>query len=1153
MFKLINITTFFILLSGLIKIQANPLFENEAPNQSVLSSGTWIRFGVTSNGIYKIDYDYLQKAGINVGSIDPRNIKIYGNGGKMLPQSNNTPRPIDLTENAIRVIGEGDGKFDKGDYILFYGQTPDTYHYDQGISKFIYEKNIYSDTAYYFLTIGNTRGKRITNQNNSGTSFTQISHFDDFLIHEQDLENLLSNVEHSQGAGSGRLWLGERFDNFNSNRTFSFQIPGLRSNVPLNLTSSVVTRESFGPSSFTLEIGNKSIGTQTFSALSDGRYNIKGAMNTETFSVPFNDIPSPRNQISIKLTFNRSFNHRSLGYLNYLLIHCQRNLQVYGNQTIFRSIASLNHANSTFVIDNASSSLNIWDITNPLEPRSQQFNLSDGKARFGTNTTSLKEFVAFTGASFPSPGAPRSVSNQNLRGITSIPDMVIVAHPLFRNEAQRLASFRQKHSKLDVLVVTTNQVYNEFSSGAQDISAIRDFMKFLYDKNEQNPKLKYLLLFGRCSFDYKNRVRNNTNFVPTYQSRESFHPIFSYSSDDYFGFLDNEEGEWIETTNGDHELNIGVGRFPVRDLEEAKAIVDKTIHYHTAVGSWKNNIVFVADEGDGNLHQKDADLLAEFIDTTYAQYNVQKIYLDAYPQITTPRGHQAPAVNQAINQAIDKGSFIVNFTGHGSINGWTSKEVLNKSMIASWRNRDKLPLFITATCEFGRYDTPGQFSAGEQLLTTPLGGGIAIVTTTRPVFSSSNYLLNEAFYKHVFEQEDNRYATLGEVFKKTKNNSLSGSINRNFSLLGDPSLVLAYPKENIILQKVNDSPIDEQNDTLKALSKIKLKGYIVSPFDEKKITSFNGILDVIVYDKADEFETLGNHGPVMTFKQRDNRLFNGKVSVKGGEFTFEFVVPKNIDYSLGQGKISMYAVTHDQTSDASGSCLRLPIGGSDENAKMDSAPPKIKLFLNDTTFVNGGVTGSSPLLLAKLSDESGINITNRGIGQGIIAYISQNKVISLNEHYTTKLDSYTTGWVTYPLQDLPEGNHSIRLKAWDTHNNSSEAVLDFIVTNDAKLALNRVFNFPNPLSNHTSFVIEHSRAGESLEVQILIYAQTGEIVKKISGIFDNSNYRIEDINWDGRNESGGKIQKGVYIYKVIVRSLLDGAKNQSVQKLVIIN
>ena len=1114
------------------------------PGASALSNGDWYKLAITEEGVYKIDRAFLESVGLQPDQIDPRLLSIYGNGGEMLPQVNSAPRSSDLIENAIFVSGENDVRFDQNDYLLFYAEGPDLLNYEPAVGAFEYQKNLYSDTTFYFLTLGSTAGKRIVSQENLGHGFTQIKQFTDVKVYENDIENILS---------SGREWYGEKFIGSDTKNFIFDNFSGLHAEGELLLLSSVMA-QSNGQASFSISLNGNELGVQEPGTIGSATYAAKGRNKIDTFRVDASQLGPATNSYDITLTFVPGGSGKSDGYLNFLLLQIERELKLYGKHTIFRSPQSLGQPQSTYVMGDAVADLTIWDITNPESILEQQYDLIGSEAIFGASSNDLKEFLAFSGNDFPKPSFSGSVANQNLRGDLT-PELVIISYPEFRTEAQRLADFRSQHDGLATKVVSPSEIYNEFSSGAQDVTAIRDYLKYIFEQGGE--QLRYVLMFGRCSYDYKEYTRDNTNFVPTYQSRNSLHPIFSHSSDDYFGFLDADEGVWDEDLSGSggHLLDIAVGRLPLTTNEEAKVVVDKLINYssnHNTLGSWRQDIYYIADDGDFNLHQRDADLLADLVDTAAVTYNVRKIFLDAFPQEKTANGESAEAVNQAIDEAIKQGALIVNYTGHGSEFRWAEETILNNNMIQNWENFDQLPLFVTATCEFGRHDDPQRISGAEILITQPKGGAIGLVTTARPVFASKNFILNKAFYQAAFKPINGEQPRLGDIFKATKNDSYDIVANRNFALLGDPSMKLAYPQHQLAINSIEDAQ-GNSIDTLSALSLVTVKGE-VQDGQGNRINSYGGIANVTVFDQETDLQTLGTEGSsVFSFQERQNVIFQGESAIENGSFKASFVVPKNISYRLNNGKISLYARNNDNLEDAGGADAEILIGGTNKNAPLDNTPPTIALFIDDTSFVTGGTSGPNPVLLAKLSDENGINISNVGLGQNILATLNGETSFILNDFYQASLDDYTSGWVTYSIDNLDKGTYQLNLKAWDVYNNSNNVSIEFIVTDNENIALQRVLNFPNPVDQQTQFVIDHNRPGDRLEVTISIYDNHGSLVDTLQLTYNNSPASLKGMFWDGTNGKGRRLEAGLYVYKVQVRSLTNGDKNQEYQKLVLIN
>lgn len=1109
-------------------------------NNSVLSSGNWHKIAVPTQGIYKLDKAYLESLGIQTQTIDPRNLALYGNGGGgMLPQENAQPRPVDLTENAIFVSGEEDGIFHDQDYVLFYGNSAHKLEYDLASEAFYHEKNLYADSTIYFVTVKGDRGKRIQNRADAGQGFTRVNSYFGIQIHEEDLTNFIH---------AGRRWFGQRLTQGASRSTLNFTSNDIVSGSEIAIISSVMS-QGFEESSFDVSLNNQSLGRQIMLPVPEGTYEVKGNIQTDTFKISVVDLGDVSGGFKLDIDYNPATTGVSTGFLDYVLLQTVNQLR-FQNGLFFHS--RNDGLDYTYEMTEAPSSLMVWDVSDPTTVVAQDYSLQNDMATFGVNLPTTA-FVAFEGSNFPPPVSMGAVQNQNLHGLSGV-DALFITHDLFLSEAQRLADFRSQRDGLSIHVVTVDQIYNEFGSGMQDVSAIRDFARYHYEAHGQN--LKYLLLFGDCSYDYKRRAINNHNFVPVYEARNSLDPIDSFSSDDYFGFMEDDEGEWIETRLGDHTMELGIGRIPAKTIDEARAVVNKIIRYQTstnAFGSWRNEIVFIADDGDQNIHQRDANRLATYVDTARRAFNVQKIYLDAFDQVPGPNGERSPAARAAIQEAIERGSLMINYTGHGNEVQLAHEDIIDETIIAGLSNRLKLPFFITATCEFGNYDNPLRVSGGESIILNPNGGAIALLTTTRPVFSNTNFILNRAYYFSALDKENGQFPRLGDIVRNTKNASLQGPVNRNFALLGDPTMRIAFPQYALRLMTVNGK-VPNEADTLKALSQVSITGEVID-VNDNRITDFNGTLSATVFDKQTQFTTKGNESdsPPIVYDQRDVLLFKGDATVSDGTFSFDFIVPKNISYVFGNGKISMYAVNENKNLDAHGASAELIIGGSNANTLTDNTPPEVDLFMNDSTFVSGQVVGPNPILLARLSDENGINISSAGFGQDIIATVNDAEGIILNEFYSASENTFQRGWVVYEMTGLQTGKYTLNLKAYDTHGNASEKSIEFVVSDETNIKLSEVKNYPNPIIDGTTFSFTHDREGEELHISLNVINLEGRVILERSYRFDDSPGTINNIQWDGRDVNGNRIKKGIYIYKIIVQSTLDGAKNQAFGKLVVYN
>lgn len=1102
--------------------------------QSVLATGTWYKVAVEKHGVYKISSKTFKKMGFDLSKTDPRKIRIYGNGGGMLPQSNQATRPEDLIENAIFVSGEADGKFNSEDYILFYGQGADHYFFNQSKGIIAYEKNLYADKNYYFITVTQTNGKRIATDTEIPGTLPSVTSFENFSFHEVDTYSELK---------SGREWFGERFD-LTTELTFDAAIHDVVPGTMLKFVSGVMAKAS-SATAFTVSLNDQSVLTQNIPAISNIPYTSKGQLRNDTIAVSADGVSAPDRAVQkIKYKYNKAPSVQSIGFLNFFLLQARQKLVFNQHQVIFRSTESLVNPASQFEISSSEPSVKIWDVTNPYEPINKPASVTPGKTSFTSITSVLKEFVVFT-ADAPSPELIGSVSNQNLHGL-STPRLVIITHPDFKQEADRLAAYRNSNN-IATVVVTTAQLYHEFSSGRQDVTAIRDFVKMLYDKSPAT--LKSVLLVGKASYDYKNRVVDNLNFVPTYESRNSLHPVDSYSSDDYFGFLETTEGEWSEYPAINHSMEVSVGRIPVKRSQEMTDVVDKIIRYESALllqGSWQKEIVFVADDGDSNLHQEDADELAERIDENHSEFDVSKIYLDQFIQISRPSGEVSPETNEAIQKSFDQGALVINYTGHGGERLLAQEKIFDDLMIERLEN-DRLPLLVTATCEFGKADDPLIISGAELCLLRKNGGAIGLVTTGRPVEAGTNFILNQAFYNAFFQTADNQPLSLGEIFRRTKNTSLSGVSNRNFSLIGDPELQLALPSRKI---NVNAITTESGSEILKSLSTVTITGAIT---DQNGVDeSFTGVLEAVLFDKQVTFQTLGDENAPFTYAQWYNRLFRGQASVNNGVFQFSFVVPKNIAYQVAAGKLSLYARDSAQHIAASGYSKSFDIGLSELNPEADNEPPVISLFVGDTTFVPGGIASPNTTLVARLSDAHGINISGYGIGNSLTAILDGESFI-LNDYYIADINDHTQGTVTFPLKNLTSGRHTLTLKAWDTYNNPAQVTIGFSVTETENLVIKTFGSYPNPVLTTTQFWFTHNRSGDDLEGTLTLYDITGSTHLTYQFYVPSSRYRVDLLELIAGVDFAKNQSRGLYFARLSVRSLTNGSKNEQVTKLILAN
>ncbi|WP_212590477.1 type IX secretion system sortase PorU [Williamwhitmania taraxaci] len=1097
---------------------------NNRSANSVLADGLWKKIKISKTGIYRLTYDNL----ISMGFLNPSKVTLWGSQSTMLAKTPSSDYPVDLQQIPTSFLLGSDNQFNSGDMAVFFLQDAVDWKYNS-TNRFNHQIHDYSDFAYYFITDSKpstatiVTATKITNANTFSTSY------DDYTYIEREDTNLIK---------SGRGWFGESFDILDS-RNYSFPIPDLITTAPIWARMRTAARSS-SSSSFTLSYAGNPVLTTTHSGVSYDE--TSAAANISEKSATFSASNSPLN---INITYSRP-SPSAAGWLDFLELNFRRNLNLSTPYVLFRDQTVVGDGKITeFSISSGIAESQLWEISSLWDVKRVETSLSNGILKGVVNTSIMKEYIAFNSSRLESPTVVGSVENQNLTGATPA-NLVIVSAPNYITQAQRISNLHKSADGLTTLVVTSQEVFNEFSGGKPDAAAIRNFLKFLTEKAtspETTPR--YLLLFGDGS--YKNRnLSPESPFMITYQSDNSLEVLNSYVSDDFFGLLD------IGEVPGTGLMDIGVGRLPASNAEEAKVMVDKIESYMNPTSSmdWVNKLTFIGDDEDGNIHMRDANTIATYVETTYPNYIVDKIYFDSYAQISSPSGARYPDVTDAINKKVNKGALIVNYTGHGNEQYLAHERVVSIADIMSWTNKNKLALFITATCEFSRYDDYNRTSAGEYILLNPNGGGVALLSTTRLVYSNPNFTLNDNFFHKVFEKGmDGEYPRLGDLVRDAKNNTGPDFNKLNFSLLGDPALKLNNSTIQINAEKLNGKSLTTAFvDTLKALSKVTIEGSV-----NTTRASGEGNVNILFYDKEKEVTTLNNdNGTPFIYKTRSSILYQGNATIKNGTFKSEFIVPKDIAYNIGKGKLYLQATTGQSVGLANFSDFL--VGGINTNAPTDISPPSVELFLNDENFVDGGITPEQPKLIAIIEDSSGINTTGNGIGHDIIAEITgtTSTKIVLNDYYKANQDSYTAGKIEYPLEKLQPGEYSLSLKVWDTYNNSGSKKLSFRVVKEENFTIEHLLNYPNPFTENTAFYFEHNRPNNNLDVLIQVFTLSGKLVKTIEySSLPPTSLRIGPIFWDGKDDFGDNIGRGTYVYRVRVRTNT-GESVERFEKLVIL-
>lgn len=1071
---------------------------------SALEKGKWVKIKTSGRGIYKIPYDKLTSWGFS----SPANVNVYGHGGRQLSESLDDVPVDDLQVNRTWHGKDGSGK----DCLFFYSTGNVTWSLDPVTGNFRHSVNVYTRESFFFLSQEGNSARTVEKLPEfTGPVTHTVTEFNDYLRHEAELVNLIH---------SGRQWFGESFIR-GASRSFSLSCPN-----PVQGRNAVLTINAAGRSSDVSYLDVTANGSKqsslTFNPVNtDDATALYASELKTTYQVPVQS-----NRINIDLSY-AALNNLSYAWLDYISVNWRRQLRMEGDELHFRDAENTGSQKvARFQIEGTTSAMRVFDITDPNEITEVPASFLNNQLSFVRPASTLREYLVFRPAgNFPEADFAGEVANQNLHGM-DVPEFLIITHPEFISHSERIADFHRSYDGMAVEVVPSVQVFNEFGSGSPDATAIRNFIRMLYDRNR---KLKYVMLTGDGSYDNRNILGGRKAFLPTYQSVNSLLPTSSFVSDDYFVILDPGE----DVYNG--LVDLGIGRLPVSTRYEAEVVTHKITTYYSqeSLGYWRNIACFIGDDGDYGLHMNDSERLADQVNAVHREIQTEKIYFDAYPAVMSPGGKRYPGVTEAINQRVKDGVLVLNYVGHANDRFMADERVLDVSIINSWTNKDKLPIFVTATCEFSRFDAD-ETSAGEYILFNPNGGGIGLFSTTRVVYAISNFYLSQSFYRYIFEKDSQgENLRMGDIIRLAKVNTINTLNNRNFSLLADPALRLSYPRYKVETKTVNSTEVAAFTDTLGALNRVTVTGEITD-FQGGRLTGFNGTIVPVVYDKVQVLNTLGNAGqePV-SYKSQSNVIYKGNAAVVNGTFSFSFVIPKDISYKAGKAKIIYYADNGEV--DASGAFEGLFIGGSGNSPVIDNTGPEVNLYMDDLSFQPGGRTSRNPLLIAKIFDDNGINTVGSGIGHDITAILNDDysQVYVLNDYYKSSKDDYREGTIEFPFRNLPLGEHSLKVKVWDVANNSTEAEIRFVVTDE--FYIDSISNYPNPVVDHTYFVFTHNQSDAVFQALIEIFDLSGRKIDEIRTAIASNGTTSTPLRWDFA-ERGIRPRSGLYVFKIIIRS-----------------
>ncbi|MBY5957891.1 type IX secretion system sortase PorU [Membranicola marinus] len=1111
-------------------------------NKSALSEGQVVRFPILESTVYRIDYEQLPDAWTSQ-NFSPERIQLFAGHPGPLPYGVDDPKIDDLQEVPYYLDGE---MTRQGDGMVFYAVGSHRKEVSEEPGFLTIQHNVYADTNYYYLRYGEENGRQIDPPPPlTAKPAAAVSKGADVWRYEEDNYNILESII----QGSGRTWYTEAFTGSTS-RDYSAMVGAL----PIDQDREVLFSAAFaGRSDFqntiTFEVGDQKYSKSVGPVQMADRYGVAARIATFQKNLSLDPI-----HLSLR---HQTQQGNSRGWLDYLELAYTKPLKYENVPLEFHDFSGA----EAFQVTQASQGLLAFQITNPFEisvvpalHENSSFFFEGGNPVIGTP----QHFVVFNPKQAAKVSSIKKVDPQNLHGIQSV-DYLIVYHPRFRQEVQQLANHRQQHNGFKVEMVNILDIYQEFSSGKTDPSALRNFLKMLYDRGNKDIRV---LLFGDGSFDYKlakNANYADENFIPVFETENSLNPIRAFPSDDYYALLDDREGGDLKGA-----LDISIGRIPVRTASEAAIMVQKILAYDTdprRYGEWRKEMLMVADDGNYNLFLGYTERLSANIEQTVPPFQINKAYVDATQKQITPNGTLSPKTNAIINNSAYEGQLIINYQGHGNSRGWADEAILAKADLEKWNNFQKYPVLVTATCTFAGYDDPREVTAGEYSLVLPGKGAIALFSTTRVVYANSNDRLTTSLFNRLMERIDTP-PELGEWIRLAKNAHRSDTLDinsRKFTLLGDPALKIGIPEYEAVITAINGKdPASADSIRLGALEKVTVSGHIQNRQGQIQ-DNFYGELAPTLYDKKKSLQTLGqgNDNYPERFEVWRNVIFKGRASVDRGRFEFEFIVPRDIDYTIGPGRMSLYA-DDGMNSDAWGAGDSILIGGSaDQPIENDHQGPAIDVFLGDKNFVSGDEVEPNALLLLDIEDPSGINVSGNGIGHDLIYYLDDQleSETVLNNYFKYDLNSYSKGSVEFPLDNLEPGKHTLTIKVWDSYNNLSEKTVEFYV-NKKELAIEHVLNYPNPFFDRTEFQFENPLIGADLKIVIDIFTPSGRLVHRIIENRNSTGQMVRGIYWDGTDQWAQKLANGVYIYKIKIVEQSGNKPTQldsDFQKLLLLN
>ncbi len=1111
---------------------------------SRLATGTWVKVRVTESGIYQITASDAQKWGL--GSLD--NIRVYGYGGAPLNEALLDSQPDDLP--AVPVVRTADR-------ILFYAQGPTTWRTNAPSIEIGQLQHPYATAGYYFITNNASepdgQAKIATN---AIADAEPLSTFTGRTFHEQELIN---------PGETGRDFLGEDF-RYNTTQSFKFSLPGLVSGGTVTAATYFAAKTINAQSKLAFQYNGNNLPPNSeggdyinsIAVKSDGIAHTHYLTTSlgKTFTLPAG-----------AKDFTYTINYTPAGTvvlarLNYITVNYPRHLALDNGFLSFGfRYGETGHA---VRLSNVTESTHVWDVTNAWDITEMNTSRSGETTTFSPITDGHREYVAFNeNASFPSPSLVGAVSNQDIHG-EATPDFIIITHSAYMAQAQRIAQLHRDIDHMRVLVVDQAQVFNEFSSGTPDFMAYRWLCKMFFDRgaDEQGHKLGYVMLMGNGTFD--NRViSDNVKAIDypmtlTWQSPQSNDENFSFTTDDPIAVLTDGSGTNWGSTN--MSLDIAVGRFPVKSEAEARIATNKLINYVTKpdYGAWKTNSLNVADDGDRARHMQQAeDVIGYARENNGSDFLFNRVFIDAFTNQSTGGGRFYPEARAKMFRLLSEGVVWWNYTGHASPTGWTGDGLLTRADVTSNLFYRHLPILYAATCEFTRFDATAE-SSGENMFLNSQGGAIAVVCPPRLVYIEQNGPLNNAVAHFMFATDDNGLPLrIGDILRNGKNKNRGGTNDRKYFLFGDPAMRPAYPTLQAVVETINGNKVDPDNmPTFMARQTIEVAGRI-QDHNGNISQDFNGSLVATLYDCEAAVTTHGyggDEGKIYSYNDRSTRLAVTVDTVKQGRFSLRITIPSEViapTENYLPSLINLYAYNTKDSTEAMGSNSDFYIYGYDESITTDNEGPNIEyLGLNSQAFADGDNVNESPLVIATISDKSGLNFSNAGIGHELTLTLDdKTSFTDVTTRYTpSSAQEGTRGSITYPLTGLAQGPHTLTLKAWDVYNNLSTKTITFNVVTGLKPEIADVYCDANPASVDANFFIKHNRPDATLNVTLQIFDLMGRLVWTTSQQGKSDMFTSFPINWDLTNLNGSRVPRGIYIYRAAIST--DGIQESTKAKKI---